>query len=274
MLAAYERLTALTLVIIEQGIGRGFLAHCNKVVKCVREYIRADWHKTQLDLKLRMLASKAWRERVLKDLGGEAALQRWDKRMSRYRVALYLRAMGQPDKSGASTETVWRKTPDRIAKELRQIAHGQKCAKAAAHPLIFRDPIQVDDEGQFRLAPVPRLKGKRRFAEEVLATDPYYMERYEYDAMRVAKMTGFDAPVAIYPAEFRAAAMLEVGDGERNSQPCHTDANEVRPVPMPETCVHREIRFSLKQSGMDPGHRFTVRRDDKVETSIANDQPP
>jgi len=182
MLAAYKRLTALTLLLIDQGIGRGFLAHCNSVVKCVRAYIRADWNNTQLDLKLRMLASKAWREGVLKDLGGEAALKRWDKRMSSYKVALYLRAMGLPEKSDAQTETVWRKTPERIAKELRQIAHAKRCARATAHPLIIRDPFRVDFDGQFRLAPVPRLKGTRRSPEEVLATDPDYMERYDYDA--------------------------------------------------------------------------------------------
>jgi len=87
-------------------------------------------------------------------------------------------------------------------------------------------------------------------------------------------MTGFDAPVVIYPAEFRAAEKVDVGDGERNSQLCHTPAfaPQTQAVPMPETCVHREFSFSLKQSGMDPG-RASPRRDDRIG-GVANDQPP
>jgi len=70
MVAAYERLRAMTLVMIEQRISRGFLAHCNKVLKLVREFTWAEWSNHQLDLKLRMLGSKLWRERVLKEFGG------------------------------------------------------------------------------------------------------------------------------------------------------------------------------------------------------------
>jgi hypothetical protein len=262
MRAAYERLTALTLVMIEQKVGRGFLAHCRKVVKCVREFTRADWHNQQLELKLRMLASKTWRERVLKELGGEAALKRWDERMSNYRVAIYLRAMGLLEKSDAPKERVWRKTAERIAKELWQIAHAQKCAKAAAHPLIFRDPFRVDFDGQFRLAAVLCLRGTRRSPEVILATDPYYMERYEYDAMRVTKMTGFYAPVVIYPAEFRAAARVE-------------EENELTSVIPHKTRRVADAGPNIEDMTLPlgPASPFHFVRDDKILDN-ANDQPP
>lgn len=174
MVAAYERLTALTLLMIEQRITRGFLAHCNKVLKLVRDYTRADWSNRQLRLKLDMLRSKLWRERVLKDLGGERALVSWERRMAAYAAASQSEPIALPEKP------VWRKTPERIAKELWQIAHAKTCAKATAHPRIFRDPFKVDNEAQFRMAPLPRprLCGNertRRSSEEVLATTPDYM---------------------------------------------------------------------------------------------------
>jgi len=206
MRAAYERLTALTLLMIEQRIARGFLAHLRKVSKLVREFTQAEWNNHQLNLKLNMLRSTTWRERVLKQLGGEAALARWDRRMARYKIAAET-PLTPARVSG------WRKTPERIAEELRWKAHAQKCAKATAHPRIFRDPFRVDQEGQFRLAPLPRVKGLRRSPEDVLATTPFYMERYDYNGMPVAKMTGYDAPACVWPAEFRAAAMVEKSGG-------------------------------------------------------------
>lgn len=267
MRAAYARLTALMLVMIEQRIARGFLAHIRKISKTVREFTRAEWSNHQLTLKLDMLRSQTWRARVLKDLGGEAGLVRWERRMARYKTA------AEAPLAPAQAR-VWRKTPERIAEELRQKAHAQKCAKATAHPRIFRDPFRVDQEGQFRLAPVPRVKAVRRSPEEVLATTPNYMERYEYNAVPVAKMTGYDAPVTVWPAEFRAAAMVELGDEASHSR--HTDTDVVCPVPMPEALAKEQHCVLPIYQGMGSGHGFAARRNDKIKNRalISDDDPP
>ena len=128
MRAAYARLTALTLLMLEQRMSRGFLLHLRKVSKCVREFTQAEWSNHQLRLKLDMLRSKTWRSRVLKDLGGEAALARWDRRMAR---------SSKPKTEPSTAEApIWRKTPERITEEMRQKAHAIKCAKATAHPIL------------------------------------------------------------------------------------------------------------------------------------------
>ena len=97
-----------------------------------------------------------------------------------------------------------------MAEELRQKAHAQKCAKACAPSGTFLDPCKLDSDGWFRLPPFPRLCGPRD--PDRMWTTPFYMENYYYEGLPVKYLTGANAPIMVWPAEFEAA---ELWDYER-----------------------------------------------------------
>jgi len=218
MAAAYERLCAMIPLILAHPRARGLLENAREIGRVVRAFTRAEFSNYQRGLKLDMLSHGPWRERVLKELGGEAKLAAWDAAQERYQ----LRKETPAPEVKAGT---WRKTPERLAEEERLKAHARKCARATAHPRIFRDPYRVDFEGQFRLAPLLRLSTPRRDP----ATVPFVIEDYNYDGTPIAKMSGFDAPVTVWPIEFRAAEKIERGvlEGKASSPviPLHKQAS-------------------------------------------------
>jgi len=177
-------LCAMIPLILAHPRARGLLENAREIGRVVRAFTRAEFSNYQRGLKLDMLSHGPWRERVLKELGGEAKLAAWDAAQERYQ----LRKETPAPEVKAGT---WRKTPERLAEEERLKAHARKCARATAHPRIFRDPYRVDFEGQFRLAPLLRLSTPRRDP----ATVPFVIEDYNYDGTPIAKMSGFDAPV-------------------------------------------------------------------------------
>jgi len=59
-----------------------------RVHQAVKGLIAAGEHNIRLETKLAMLASPEWRARVLRDLGGDAALERWVRIMDKRRAAM------------------------------------------------------------------------------------------------------------------------------------------------------------------------------------------
>lgn len=200
MAAAYRHLCGVMLALIASGRFAEVLAASRQVSRLVKDIAKAEFGNHRRGLKLEMLSHGGWRERVLKDLGGLRKLGLWEAARERYETRKNAPA---PE----SNPSVWRKTPERMAEEERQKAHARKCVKATAHPKIMRDPFRVDFERQFRLAPLPRLSRPRCDP----ATVPFDIYDYDYDGTPIAKMNGFDAPITVWPAEFRAAAELEAG---------------------------------------------------------------
>ena len=104
----------------------------------------------------------------------------------------------------------------------------------------------------------------RRTPLEVLATTPDYVERYEYNAMRLNKLIGFDAPVPIWPAEFRAAAKLELEEKAKAQSPVLSSP--------PSVSLETQARGSnLTEQHLVLDPRF---REDDKRKGVTNDQPP
>ena len=205
--AGVEHLCLTMMAMLDRGLHGAAFKAGRAVRGAVREFCKADLANHQQDLKLRMLGHKYWRRLVLKELGGPKALKRWVKAMARCaarREKMERTPPPEPEKSA------WRKTPEVMAEELRQKAHAQKCAKACAPSGTFLDPCKLDSDGWFRLPPFPRLCGPRD--PERMWTTPFYMENYYYEALPVKYLTGANAPIMVWPAEFEAA---ELWDYER-----------------------------------------------------------
>ncbi|MDB2438553.1 hypothetical protein N9W89_07530 [Hellea sp.] len=207
-LAAHVQHLCLTMMaMLDRGLQGAAFKAGRAVRGAVREFCKADLANHQQALKLRMLGHKYWRRLVLKELGGPKALKRWVKAMARCaarRETMERTPPTEPKKSA------WRKTPEVMAEELRQKAHAQKCAKACAPSGTFLDPCKLDSDGWFRLPPFPRLCGPRD--PDVMWTTPFYMENYHYEALPTKYLTGANAPIMVWPAEFEAA---ELWDYER-----------------------------------------------------------
>ncbi len=116
--------------------------------KIARLIIQIERRNGRITLKQNMLKSPHWRARVLRDLGGDVALSRWDKSFKRSQERRNIRPAQL-----TGFEVKWR--------EHRNAAQARLASFAPSHPLIFKDAIKVDFEGQFRLAPLSRISGHR-----------------------------------------------------------------------------------------------------------------
>jgi len=151
----------------------------------IRRLIREATQANRYKLKLAMLTNRAWRFRVMRELGGLPAFMNWHKRQ----------------KTGVKLK---RQIIPLTKEELARRAHVQKCAKAAANPLIIIDPFKVDFEGEFRLAPLSRFA---REGEPVQHNRP--QAEYKYDATRKADLRGLNSPISVWPEEFLIFAEIE-----------------------------------------------------------------
>jgi len=264
MVAAYERLCAMVPLILAHPTARGLLENARKAGHLVREFTQAEFSNYQRGLKLDMLSHGPWRERVLKELGGEAKLTAWDAAQERY-------ASRKETSLPEVVPSAWRKTPERLAEEERLKAHARKCARATAHPRIFRDPFRVDFEGQFRLAPLPRLSTPRRDPAAV----PFAIEDYNYDGTPIAKMSGFDAPVTVWPVEFRAAARLEAEILEQRERPSPASQSPCSVMPLHKQTSLLSSRTkceALQIRDLTPSAMFEVRSRFKTGMTKNNTQ--
>ena len=205
IMARIDRLCERVPLILAHPSARGLLANSRRVQQAVRALIRGTISNQNRALKLAMLSHGTWRARVLRELGGAKALAKWAARWASYEARLKTAKAQTPEPSAEQPPAPWRKTPERAAEEERQKAHARKCAKACAHPRIIRDPFKVDGDGLFRLAPVPRLTAPRRES----ACIPFDIMDYDFNGERLAKLTGADAPIMLWPVEFHMAERLE-----------------------------------------------------------------
>jgi len=198
--ARYELLCASMMMFIEAGQMARVLRLTHKVRRLVRAFTQLDRHNRLLRLKLDMLSNAAWRERVLRELGGLRKLKLWEA--ARARIEARRNSPPRPKPVSISEQTpAWLLTPSRMAESERLKAHARLCGRATAHPLILRDRVKMNFDGLFRLAPLPR--GERAKRRLKIYTQNTIVD-YDWNNIPFAKETGF-GPASVWPAEFYAA---------------------------------------------------------------------
>ena len=179
------------------------LSVSKRVARLIKAYVKVSTHNAHLRRKADMLLNPDWRARVLKDLGGSEALIRWDKSVTRAR----LRREGYlaPIKRRKAEGPIGFNTPEHIAESERLKAHKRACAKACASAREFRDPFKMDQDGLFRLAPLPRLgTGQSADTRAPRIYTRQTIEDYHYNAVPLYKPKGL-GPAPVWPIEFYAA---------------------------------------------------------------------
>ena len=207
-----------------------------KIHAVLRAIIKAKIHNHHLDLKLAMLLNSAWRTRVLRELGGSRKLELWMKALMRAEGILPKRRV-----SPKPQEPVWWRTPERIARSEALKAHARFCAKACLPQGTVRDPFKMDQSGQFRLAPLPRVSSGQP-CQAVIYTK-LTISDYNYNAVPIYRSTGF-GPACVSPFEFIAAAQIAatVTDADTQEGPqralCLTSdddgESDIECLPLPE----------------------------------------
>jgi len=198
--------------------------------RAYKSLMRAQVHNRNLELKLRMLMSPAWRARVLSDLGGVRRLAAWTFASRRGATS-----REKPAAERARRSAWW------IEKTLRARARRREIAKACVHGRVFNDPCRLDRDGLFRLAPVAR--GPRR-----ACSNPDWDAPYRYDPVPKRALTGAKAVAVLYPLEFYSAVRACAARRKAKQR-----LKRLRPLP------RRRPQCTLKQTaGIRP--RPSVRR--------------
>jgi len=202
--ARYAVLANAILAMVTAGRPRESTRLAHKVVRLVRALTRCEAHNHHLRRKLDMLCDRSCRERVLRELGGIRKLKLWEA--ARKRIEARRENPPEAARLSISEQTPeWLLTPERIAESERLKAHARMCGRATAHPLILRDRVKMDFEGEFRLAPLPR--GERVKGQPKIYTENSIVD-YDWNAVPFAKVEGF-GPASVWPVEFYAAMGLE-----------------------------------------------------------------
>lgn len=210
----YAVLTQAVLAYLAAGqLGR-MLKTTQTILRLVRVFARVDAHNILLRRKLAMLANRAWRERVLSDLGGMRKLELWEAAQQRSAAQIRPRLTDNED-----ITQPWLYTPERIAESERLKAHARKCMRASLHPNIVRDRVKVDFDGLFRLAPIP--KGASRMRRVKVYTQNSITD-YHWNPIPYAKDKGF-GPAPVWPAEFYAAMSIEARSDHNRTSHDYTD---------------------------------------------------
>lgn len=216
--AALRGLCALLSVVLGQGNygGRnGKLDRLSRQIsRAVSALIAAGTHNQRMERKLNMLASPQWRARVLRELGGERALARWERVMSLRQDAM-ARLWGGSEpapKAAPSRAQLLARAANlkkaqlalyraRFQKACREQHRKRQKAWSLSSPTSLRDRVKVDRAGQFRLAALRRVP-KRKASEASMGVA---VKRAQKPKIYYSKID----PIEIYPAEFRAAQCLD-----------------------------------------------------------------
>lgn len=208
-----------------RGAGRACLKQARLCASLTRSLIARSVHNQRLERKQDMQASPARRAQVLRDLGGEVALTRWEARLERARKREIFRAAqaryqaqnsGQPS---VENEAAWRGAaagPEARKSALltrENWAHKHKLQQIrknrdGRYPNLFYDPCRLDRSGVFRLAAIargPRLTlasdhvaGQRRTG--VLRREA---RRRPIRDGKVRYLSGLAAPIPLLPKDLR-----------------------------------------------------------------------
>ena len=193
-----------------------------QLARAVQQLIQAEEHNGRVKTKAEMLMNGQWRARVLRDLGGEKALRRWERLSGRWKKP---RDILNPHASPAQRRA-------RAANlEKAKAANRDKLLKAGPkhkagnnfHPNIVFDRVKVDMEGQFRLAPIMRQKIKVKAQERPQAAPP----KTHIKSITYTKIN----PIALWPVEFRVAEEITLSPVPRLERGPPSTEYQTREVP-------------------------------------------
>ena len=236
--ARYEVMLASIFAFIAAGRHGDVLLYSRKVLRLVRVFTRFEAQNILTKRKLEMLCNSAWRDRVLRELGGMRKLRLWEAAHKR----LQERASRAP-KPAKPLEPAWLYTPERIAESERLKARTRACAKACAPERVVRDRVKMDFEGEFRLAPLPRGERAPRRRKVYTAAS---LTEYDYNPLPFAPQSGF-GPAAVWPAEFRAAMMVEARMEDTEIEDIETEEVEEKKDTLPIVSVYDAISPKLRE---------------------------
>ena len=214
--AAMRGLCVLLGVVIAQGGQPRLMDKVSRqILKAVKALTSAGYHNLRADRKLSMLASPTWRARVLRDLGGIAVLERWERIMAKRRAAMEVIYRGGPSYEPRTYPSEAQRLARAANLKKAKLALFRKRFQQACRDTFKRrgfeapsydsfgpntlvDRVKVDQEGEFRLAPLKRVAPKAQ-----QETEPRHNQTVKERGPKVY-YSDLD-PIALYPAEFRAA---------------------------------------------------------------------
>ena len=227
--AAYEGLCALMMLLLDRGAHRQFFAASRQINKTVTAYIKASEFNGRVERKLDMLACAAWRSRVLAELGGRGAIERWERIMRRRlklkadlkkQVQKWLKPHASPAQRAARAANLAKARAALFRKQVQQGGMlgqgGRGRSFDMANPGVLVDRVKVDQSGQFRLAPLERIVPLEHIADASRApqkSSEGFPASLSQDSKKRPKVYYSQLnPIAVWPAEFRAAQRLEPSD--------------------------------------------------------------
>jgi len=251
--AALRGLCALVCIMSDKQLYKQQAKASRRMHQAVKGLIAAGEHNIRLETKLAMLASPEWRARVLRDLGGDAALERWVRIMDKRRAAMDALFGGRAQERPRPSDAQLIARAANLQKAKLALFHKRfqhTCRESVRrrgfdmpNPNSFVDRYKVDQEGQFRLAPLKRFashKGVKKPDFNRGDQDPASDHKLRYSALD---------PIELYPAEFHAAQLLEARDRDQQQTKFeskttrfpHTDSHQTsdsdrdnKPVIQPE----------------------------------------
>ena len=224
----YQVMIASLFAFIAAGRHGDVLLYSRKVLRLVRVFTRFEAQNILTKRKLEMLCNSAWRDRVLRELGGIRKLSLWEAASARIKER-----EGRTPKPITPEEPSWLYTPERIAESERLKARTRACAKACAPERVVRDRVKMDFEGEFRLAPLPR--GERAARRPIVYTANSISD-YDYNPLPFAPQSGF-GPAMVWPAEFRAAMMVDARMEDTEIEDIETEEVEEKKDTLPIVSV-------------------------------------
>ena len=248
--AAYEGLCALMMLLLDRGAHRQFFAASRQINKTVTAYIKASEFNGRVERKLDMLACAAWRSRVLAELGGRGAIERWERIMRRRlklkadlkkQVQKWLKPHASPAQRAARAANLAKARAALFRKQVQQGGllgqGGRGRSFDIANPGVLVDRVKVDQSGQFRLAPLERIVPLERIIDVSRApqkSSEGFPASFSHGVKKRPKVYYSQLnPIAVWPAEFRAAQRLEPAEDWAEDWEDEENDGDVQSLPPP-----------------------------------------
>lgn len=196
----------LIVLAAAQMSARDCLKQARLCASLTRSLIARSVHNQRLFRKKAMQANPVRRAQVLSDLGGEAALIRWEVRLERARKkAIFDAAKARYEARGAQALAP-KPTHKSTLLAVKKRAPKLKCER---YPNLFHDPCKLDRSGVFRLAAIKR--GAR-------GVTPHRQEPRAGVLRREGKVrarSGLYAPIALLPKDLRVRVREDLPEWPR-----------------------------------------------------------
>lgn len=184
--------------------GRECLKQARMCARLTRQFIARSVHNHQLLRMRAMQADPQRRAQVLSDLGGEAALLRWEARLKRARKRAIFRA-AQARHQGQN------------GRGFSPVSSGQNPHKSSVlgrektrfksqferYPNMFYDPCRLDRTGVFRLAAIRRVGLSLTAIQDRAAPRGVPRAGVLRREGRVRYLSGLRAPIPLTPRDLR-----------------------------------------------------------------------